>query len=177
LIDQQKIIKVAITGPESTGKSWLSEKLALHYHTVYVPEIARSYLDSLDRDYNQEDITQIARAQVNEEERMLRHANGILFCDTELLVTKIWSMHKFQGCDPWILHQISLKPYDLYLLCDIDLPWEFDPQREHPHLREYFLNYYKSELDAYNFPYYIIKGKNDQRVNNAIAAINDFFNI
>jgi nicotinamide riboside kinase len=169
--------KIAVTGPESTGKSWLSKKLAEHYNTVYVPEMARIYIDSLDRKYKQGDILNIARLQMEEERKMVPFANDLLFCDTELIVTKIWSIHKYNFCDPWILEQIANNQYELYLLCDIDLPWEYDPQREHPDLREYLFEWYKSELDFYGFPYRVVRGVGDDRIVNAIKHVNSFFNL
>jgi NadR type nicotinamide-nucleotide adenylyltransferase len=170
-----KIFKIAITGPESTGKSTLTEQLANHYNTVWVPEFARDYIASLDRNYELNDILVIAKSQIKKEEEMLLLANRFLFCDTELIVTKIWSEHSFNTCDKWILENINKNRYDLYLLCDIDLPWEFDPLREHPHLREYFFNLYLKELRSRNFHYAIISGNNQMRLQNALNTIENFF--
>lgn len=168
--------KIAITGPESTGKSMLSKQLAKHYSTSYVPEYAREYVDKLNRPYKQEDILVIAREQLNRERLAIKNANGFLFCDTEMIVPKIWELYKYNECHPWILEQIRKNSYDLYLLCDIDLPWEADPQREYPHMRSFFFNWFKRELEQYRFPYRIISGNEQQRVENAIDAINGFFN-
>lgn len=174
------IKKVAVTGPESTGKSFLCRELAAHYNTAYVPEYAREYLDNLDREYGEDDILEIARGQLDQEhimasELLARPIRPLLFCDTEFLVTKIWSLHKFNACHPWILRQIEKNNYDLYLLCDIDLPWEPDPQREHPHLRQYFYDWYHNELQSYGFKYAIIRGQKQDRVKNAIEVVNNFY--
>jgi len=163
--------KIAITGPESTGKSNLARGLAQHYQTAFVPEFAREYIDALTRPYNQDDILTIAKNQLLAEKDAEKKAQGFLFCDTELIVTKVWSLHKFNSCHPWILQKIVENPYDLFLLCDIDLPWEFDEQREHPHLREYFMNWYRRELENYGFNYRVVSGEGDVRLKNAIAAI------
>lgn len=167
--------RVAITGPESTGKSWLSSLLALHYHTIYVPEFAREYLQDLARDYHQEDLLVIARRQYEAEQQGLRNARGLLFYDTDFLVLKIWHQHCYHYCPPFILDHLESKPYDLHLLCDVDLPWVFDPQREHPHLRQFFFDWYRRELEDYGFPYRVISGQGNQRLNNAIRAIDEFF--
>ncbi len=174
------IKKVAVTGPESTGKSFLCRELAAHYNTAYVPEYAREYLDNLEREYVEDDILQIARGQLGKEHNMAsellaRPIRPLLFCDTEFLVTKIWSFHKYNKCHPWILEQIEKNTYDLYLLCDIDLPWEPDPQREHPHLRQYFFDWYQKELESYGFQYAIIRGRKQVRVKHAIEAVNNFY--
>ena len=84
----KRILKIAITGTKLTGKSRLAKELAEHYNTVFVPEVAREYIDRLDRPYDQEDILKIAKWQITEEERWLQHAKHLLFCDTELIVTR-----------------------------------------------------------------------------------------
>jgi NadR type nicotinamide-nucleotide adenylyltransferase len=173
----KKIIKIAITGPESTGKSLLSERLAAHYRTLWVPEYARVYIDRLNRPYTRDDILKIARGQLRSEHRLQRDVSRFLFCDTELIVTKIWSEFKYGTCDPWILEQIEKNRYDLYLLCYIDLPWEDDPQREHPHLREELFNLYLQEMTERNLPFRVISGKGPQRLKRSVAIIDECFGI
>ncbi len=165
--------RIAITGPESTGKSSLCAQLANHFNEPWVPEVARSYIDNLNRAYTAADILEIAKQQIDREENTAKNANQFLFCDTELIVTKIWSEHKYQKCDPWILAQILKNKYHLYLLCDVDLPWEPDPQREHPGLRAYFFKKYKEELSTHQCDYQIVSGKGQQRLENAIKIITE----
>jgi NadR type nicotinamide-nucleotide adenylyltransferase len=170
------IRRIAITGPESTGKSWLAENLASHYRTGWVPEYAREYLENLGRPYGQDDIVKIATGQLNRESSLAKAAAGYLFCDTELLVTKIWSEVKYGSCDPWILSQVETNHYDLYLLCDIDLPWEYDPLREHPDRRQFLFNRYYDELSGRGFPFFVINGTGDSRLQRAIGFIEKYFN-
>ena len=166
--------RIAITGPESTGKSLLAKQLAKYYNTVWVPEYAREYINNLNRPYDQDDILKIAKGQIKNEEILSLKANKILICDTELLVTKIWSEHKYKNCHPWILETIKKHTYDLYLLCNIDLQWQPDPQREHPQLRDYFLNLFKNELINRKFNFDIISGQITERLKNAIRIIDKF---
>lgn len=169
--------RIAITGPESTGKSWLSEQLAMHYKTVYAPEFAREYLYTLNRNYNFEDLTIIAQGQIENEKKASKKARKFLFCDTELTVIKIWAEHKYKQCPSWVSRHLPLIRYDLYLLCNIDLPWEFDPLREHPHLREYFFDWYQRELSQRNLPFAIISGTGQERLQNAIHVIDKMFGV
>ncbi|MEI7981580.1 MAG: ATP-binding protein [Bacteroidota bacterium] len=168
------IRKIAITGPESTGKSMLSEQLADHYNTLWVPEFAREYLELLNRPYEEKDIVLISQQQIIQEDRLSGRANRFLFCDTELIVTKIWSEVKYGRCDAWILNEIQYHSYDLFLLCDIDLPWEYDPLREHPHQRRFLFDLYHQELKSRNFPFYIIRGFGPERLKDAIIKIDNF---
>lgn len=153
----------------------LAEALANHYHTLWVPEYAREYLERLDRPYEQKDILMIAKEQLKREQEAYGSANRYLVCDTELIVTKIWSEVKYGSCDPWILDQIDQNRYDLLLLCDIDLPWMDDPLREHPHLRDHLFRLYHDELKTRGFPFRLISGTGMKRLINAVHAIDEHF--
>ncbi|MBE0663937.1 MAG: ATP-binding protein [Bacteroidales bacterium] len=165
--------RIAITGPESTGKSSLASELATHYETTWVPEFARGYLSDLGRPYNYDDILVIAMNQFRLNNEATQLANRFLFCDTELIVTKIWCEVKYGKCHQWIEEHILKQNFDLYLLTDIDLPWEPDPQREHPHMRQHFMELYIDELESRHFPYRIIAGQQEERLKNAITALNE----
>jgi len=169
--------RISITGPESTGKSWLAEQLAAHYHTIWVPEVAREYLLNLGRAYDFEDIVEIARAQLELENKLAGKAGSILFCDTDLLVPKVWSHFKYGKCDPWIEEMAKNHRYDLYLLCNIDLPWEDDPLREHPDRRKELFDFYLRELNELQTPYMIISGTGEERLRKAISAVDETLGI
>ena len=174
-MDQNKahIIKVAITGPESTGKSTLSLQLADHYQTVSTVEYARAYLNAIDRPYLQKDLMKIARGQVVEEDAKLMISNQLLFCDTEMIVMKIWSMHKYGVVDPYILEELEKRQYDIYLLTGIDIPWMPDKLREHPTKRSYFFDLFESELKSIHANYHIITGNEEERLERAIKIIDE----
>lgn len=165
------IRKIAITGPESTGKSRLAEQLAQHYNTVYVPEFSREYLSAINSPYMESDILEIAKGQIDAEERLESRAKNFLFCDTESLVNKIWSDHLYKRCHQWILEKIKENRYDLYLLCNIDIPWEPDPLREHPQKRDYFFKLFYDELTSRGFNFEVISGIGEERLRNAIEII------
>ncbi len=166
--------RIAVTGPESTGKSRLAEQLALHYNTIWVSEYAREYIEKLHRPYNSDDILEIAKGQYDREMKLEGNANGLLFCDTEFIVLKIWYEHFFKTCPDWILDKIRTHVYDLYLLTNIDLPWEPDPQREHPGQRKYFFNIFLKELKTRNFNYRIVSGEGKTRLDNSIKLVDEF---
>ncbi|MCK7558719.1 ATP-binding protein [Chitinophaga sedimenti] len=165
--------KVVVIGPESTGKSTLSEQLAQHYQTVWVPEFARGYIDRLHSPYEKADLTEIAKGQLAAEDTLEPSANQLLICDTDLHVVKVWSEAKYGDCDPHILQMIAERDYNLYLLTYIDIEWEHDPQREHPdpEERQYFYNIYRDIVIQSRLPWADIRGGYDERLRTAIHAI------
>jgi len=167
------IKRIAITGPESTGKSWLSKRLADYFDTVWVEEYAREYLETNGADYHYEDIVKIAKGQKAREDALINKANKLLFSDTEPLVTKIWSEVVFNKCDPWIENEIATHPYDLYLLCYPDLPWEFDPLRENPDNRLELFELYLKELSTRGYNFKIVKGVGEERFEKAVRFVKE----
>lgn len=148
--------------------------LAKHYHTEWVPEYARTYIEKISREYNEGDLLQIAKGQIAlENEKLSLARNNMLFCDTDLYVIKVWSEHRYNSCHPWILQQIARRKYDLYLLTDIDIPWQSDPQREHPEpaMREYFYRVYLDLVIHSGAAWKNISGDYSTRVNHAIAEV------
>jgi NadR type nicotinamide-nucleotide adenylyltransferase len=165
------ILKVCVTGPECTGKSELSQFLAEHYKTTWIPEYARNYLNKLYHGYKQSDLVKIAHGQIRMEEEWINESNRIMICDTNLLTIKIWSEFKYGNCDNEILRLLATRPYHFYLLCNIDLPWEEDPQREHPDKREQLWSIYKEEVIKTGVPFVEITGEREARREAAIKAI------
>ena len=163
--------KIVITGPESTGKTTLAARLAEHFGTVWVPEFAREYLLKNGPGYSFRDLNLIARGQLALEETKEREAQHLLFCDTDLLVVKIWSEHVFGKVDPWITKMVNERQYDFYLLQNIDLEWEPDPLREHPHQRQFLLERYIEELKLLGANYKLISGKGNKRFGAAVKAV------
>ncbi len=162
--------RIAIIGPESTGKSTLAKDLAEALHTTFVPEYAREYIEELERPYQYEDLLTIAKGQTRVEDELSRKANSVLIVDTTLTIIRVWSEHKYGKCDPWIIAEEQRRKYDLTLVCDIDLPWEDDPQREHPHLRQHFFEIYQEYAENHP-PWQLISGDRNIRLDTALNAI------
>ncbi len=165
--------KILILGPESTGKSTLAKDLANHFSEPWVPEYSREYLENLTRDYDFEDLSTMAKGQLEAEKKAEELAKGVLFCDTDLRVIHIWSAHRFGKTSSWIVEEIETRVYDLILLTDIDMDWEPDPLREHPEpeMRFYFFKKYLELAKSSGFPFEVISGSREERLGKAISAI------
>ncbi len=195
-------VKIVAIGPESTGKSTLCAALARHYQCTWVPEYARAYLLAHKGAYNYEDLLHIAKGQIHSEdlattglleEARLTGQSGLqkstagtatafsgmpplLFIDTDMYVMKVWCEYVFGRCHPWILEQIARRSYDLYLLCNTDLPWAQDELREYPDLetREKLFRIYKDLLINQDTPWIEIQGSEQRRHLSAIEAVDQW---
>jgi nicotinamide riboside kinase len=164
------MIRIAVTGPESTGKSSLVSQLAQHYGCPFIHEYAREYLANLNRPYTALDVETIARKQMELEDSISSNSQNI-FYDTDLLVCRIWMEVVFGACPDWLIAESRNQRYSYTLLMNIDLPWEPDPLREHPHLREEIFTRYRNALIEDERPFTIISGMNEDRLENAKTAI------
>ena len=156
--------KIIVTGAESSGKTTICEGISSYYNIPFSEEYSRVYLNTLQRDYNQADLLEIAKGQLKSNQE-----NQI--CDTDLITIKIWSEYKYDSCNNWILEQIEKQKTEnrFYLLCKPDIPWEADPLRENPTNREELFEIYKEELEKLKHNYSIIKG--EERIKNSISKI------
>jgi len=170
---EKPLKKIVILGPESTGKSTLTQSLAAHFSAPWVREYAREYLEGLDRPYDYPDLLKIAKGQIALEDEMESGAENLLFCDTNLLVIEVWSEHKFGKTDQWILENLQKRDYDFVFLTDIDSPWLDDPQREHPEpkMRTYFFDLYLQKIKASKTPFTVVSGTPEKRFLLALEQI------
>jgi len=171
---ENSIKKIVVIGPESTGKSTLCEQLAAHFDTVWCPEYARAYLNENGKEYSYDDLFKIAEGQLILEDALLENVqNNIYFIDTNMYVMKVWCEYVFGKCHQFILDSIVEREYDLYLLCDIDLPWSFDELREYPEEapRKELYHIYKDILINQKTSWAEISGDYDERLQKAIEAV------
>lgn len=181
-------IKIAVIGPESTGKSTLCEKLAAHYNCLWCPEFAREYLQTHGTKYNYDDLLTIAKGQISLEKKyigktknrleknntsLIPHHSSLLFIDTEMYVMKVWNEFVFGKCHRFVLDQIVQRKYDLFLLCNVDLPWIKDDLREYPDIetRKKIYRIYKDIMINQPVPWIDVSGEYDVRLKKAIDAV------
>ncbi len=169
-------MKIAIVGPESTGKSTLVQDLMFHYRGGMVSEVAREYLDGLERPYEEHDLLEMARSHwrlhggsdewIKEHEaaigmveaRRIKKIYKPVFYDNDLVNYKVWSQEKYGRVHPEIERMARANLYGYRFLCRPDIPWQPDPQRENPHDRDRLFDIWERELKAYGFPYTTIEG-------------------
>ncbi|MEL0275409.1 MAG: ATP-binding protein [Flavobacteriaceae bacterium] len=180
--NSSRCLRVVLYGPESTGKTTLAKALADHYQTSWVPEFARSYLqekwDKQQAVCTLADLPIIAQGQLAAENTAIAQANRLIFCDTNILVTKVWSETHFEGyCAPELNTILAQTHYDLYLLTSVDVPWEKDDLRDRPNDREQMFIYFKQQLEAYNFPFLVLEGSLEERIQKAVNTIDQLLDI
>ena len=187
--------KIVIIGPESTGKSTLCEQLAQHYNTLWCPEYAREYLLEHGMKYSYADLLTMAKGQIELEDNYeslvknsesgvqsdppgndagLRTLNAeLLFVDTNMYVMKVWCEFVFGKCHQYILDQIAQRKYELYLLCNVDLPWTHDALREYPDLerRQKLYQMYRDLMINQKVAWTEISGDSQQRFKKAVQSV------
>ena len=174
------IIKIAMFGPESTGKTTLSKQLADHFQTVWTLEFARDYLrekwNAKQQICTPDDLLPIAIGQTKLENESLNIADKYLFCDTNLLVTKVFSEIYYNFCDPILDKAARKHKYDLFFLTDIDVPWQKDNLREKSNNRENIFEIFKNVLIQNKKPFITLSGDENERLKKAIAIVENLEN-
>ena len=172
-----KIFKIVVIGPESTGKSTLCESLSSHFQTTWCKEYARDFLLQHGTNYSYDDLLTVAKGQLKSEDEYLEHVQSqnksVAFIDTDMYVMKVWCEFVFGKCHPFILNEIIHRSYDGYLLCKPDLPWVKDALREYPDLktRELLYHHYKDLLIHQTTPWYEVNGSDPSRTKGAIEWV------
>ena len=173
MLSSTKIKRVVITGPESTGKTELAHALAEKFGTIWIPEYARHYVETLGREYNYDDVEKIAKYQIAQEsEYTSKITHGILILDTWLIITKVWFDVVYGKCPAWLPDHIGSSEIDLFLVCATDLQWIADPVRENGgEKREELFQRYIHEIQEFGFKYEIVSGLGPARLDCALKLL------
>ncbi|MDR1652299.1 MAG: ATP-binding protein [Prevotellaceae bacterium] len=165
-----------LNGPESTGKTSLAESLSAHFVGTWLPEYARKYVENLNREYTYRDICHIAHKQIEEQNEMKKNSSETVFFDTDLIITKVWFLHKYKKAPPFVDKYLKITPVDCYLLCYPDLEWQEEAVREHGGDTErlFFFEWYKREIQKTGKPFFVITGQQEERLQNAIRCVGQF---
>lgn len=166
---------IVATGAESTGKTEMCQHLATVLKLPWVPELSRSFVENLGRQYTYDDVVELAHLQHAEFEQMTSQGYDVVLFDTDLIITKVWLDVVYGKCPQWIVDTIESHPAALHLFCDTDIPWVADPVRENGgEMREKLSSIYKAELQQFKLPYTIISGKGAERwelAENAVRSV------
>lgn len=166
-----KLRTICLHGPESTGKSTLAPMLARHFDSVCIAEFGRTYTERYGTDLTMADLIMIAHAHDAKTKAAVAGGRFPVILDTDPLMTAVWADMLFARRDPWFDSWKGTA--DLYLLFDIDLPWENDGTRMFgtTESRQRFFDLSKRELDRRGVEWELVGGEGSRRYLNALAAI------
>ena len=169
--------RVVVTGSESTGKTTLTKALADHFDCPSSLEAARLYLEEQGRILTVDDISPIAMRQIELEETAIRQARGLVIHDTDLLSTLIYAQHYYGVSPEWIRKMVTERVADLYLLCDIDLPWIPDGLQRDSGSTEQRLDIHHQFIDLLENsgqPWSLIQGSGQARFEQTLRVIEKY---
>ena len=167
-IEKPKSLRIVLTGPESSGKTELTNSLSKYFKMPFVPEYAREYLSKKNKEYDLSDLLKINDIQT----KIQKATDGeMVFWDTDILTIIIWAKEKFNTKNEIFEKSLNENVPHFYLLCNPDLDWEHDDLRESPNDRYRLLREYLSILTKRRIPYAHIQGKGKIRLANAIDSI------
>ncbi len=165
--------KICFYGPESTGKSMMARHLAEKFHTEFVGEVSREMITS--NDFTLEDIIRIGHAQTQRVLSKTKEANKLIFCDTDLITTEIYSRHYLKQVPPVLFELEKMISYDQYFLFDIDVPWIADGLRDLGERRAEMFLVFKGELEKRKIDYTLLQGDYAHREEQILKYLNSYF--
>ncbi|MDQ2889006.1 MAG: ATP-binding protein [Gemmatimonadota bacterium] len=165
------LIRVVLTGSESTGKTTLAEELAALYGAELAPEYVREFAVRKGGEILYEDTDEIARGQIAIEDAHAARARQLLIQDTDLLSTVVYCNHYYGQCEEWVVKAARLRRPDLYLLLEIDVPWVRDEVRDREGAREEVQQMFRHAVAASAAPVVVVRGDWAERLRIARAAI------
>lgn len=172
----EKTITIALSGPESSGKTTLCQALAKHFDASYVPEYAREYLKDLGTNYSFDDVIEIAKKQMEMEDMALANKPKLLFLDTDMINFKIWFEFYGNKTPNFIEERIKNNPYTLTLLLYPNTPWIDDGLRQNENNRLELFHQFKEELNHYYYSFQIIDKLDKQRIKQAKNLVSSILN-
>jgi NadR type nicotinamide-nucleotide adenylyltransferase len=153
---------VCVTGPESTGKTTLARNLAEWAGAAWVPEASREHALRKGGDLDVTDVGPIGRRHVTAAdeaaERACEGGAPLLVLDTDLLSTVVYARHYYGVVPRWIERAEPRRRADLYLLCDVDVPWIADGVRDRPLNREAMFDLFHRALSRRRAPTVVVRG-------------------
>jgi len=163
--------RIVLTGPESSGKTTLVRALAERFRLPYALEYARLYLEKNGSHYDYGIVHEIARGHLCYQAEQVPASCPLALYDTDLQNFLVWCEVAFSGCEPWLREAAAAENEHVYLICQPDLPWEYDPLREYPEGREALWEKHLAAVRATGREYHIISGHGAARLEQAAQVV------
>lgn len=178
IVYRDLITKIVFVGAMSTGKSTITEALAKKYNTTFASEYGREYWTEhqVDRRISFEAFDEIAIRHIEREEKAILNANKYLFIDTNAITTYMFALD-YHGKAPEQLTQLALENaqrYDLFFLCDDDIPYDDTWDRSGEQKRTVFHKQTIADLHERKIPYITLRGNLEERIKRVDEVLSNF---
>ncbi|HEU4694490.1 MAG TPA: ATP-binding protein [Vicinamibacterales bacterium] len=168
--------RVVVIGSESSGTTTLARALAEHYRTVWVPEYGRTYTEGRvhsPQPWRSDEFTFIALEQARMEDALATLANQVLICDTDPFATAIWHERYMGTSSEAVQAIVDTRTYDLYVVTDVNIPFEQDEIRDGESFREWMQGRFIEELSKQPTPMIVVTGPHQERFAAAVKRIDE----
>jgi HTH-type transcriptional regulator, transcriptional repressor of NAD biosynthesis genes len=157
---------VVFLGAESTGKSTLTEQMAIDCETTFVPEYGRTFYEERDGKLALADYVTIAERHRALEDAAALQAQKFLFVDTNAITTMFFSHYYDRESLPRLreLAAECRSRYDYVFVCDDDIPFEQDGWRDNAVWRGRMQGLILYDLAVRSIEYTVISGSLAERV-------------
>jgi len=178
------ITKVCFMGAPSTGKTTLARAMADRYKTLWMPEYGAEYWleNQVDRRLTIEQFEEIAPEHNRREDALTLQSRNYLFCDTNPITTSVFAKD-YHGCVGPVLARLAAeaeKRYDLFFLCDTDIPYADTWDRSGDQKRKWFQNQIVGDLAERRVPFFRVSGTVEERIDQVCEVLcryNKFGNV
>jgi NadR type nicotinamide-nucleotide adenylyltransferase len=178
LVYRDLVTRVVFLGAPSTGKTTLARELAAANETVWMPEYGREYWErhQKERRLSLEQLVEIAEGHRQREDALLLQANRMIFIDTDATTTFLFSRyyHGTVHCRLAELAEATRHRYDLFFLCDTDIPYDDTWDRSGEIHRQLFQQQTRADLLQRRIPFITLTGSLERRMQTVTTALDGF---
>lgn len=166
------VMKVAVLGTESTGKTTLTERLSKHFNCSSVKEAARDLIAN-SNSFELDDLHLVASEHAKRIDKAVLEQSPLIIIDTDIHITKSYANFTFDKTLEVESKIYNSNKADLYLYLNNDVEYVQDGTRLSESERNFLDISHRQILQQHNIDISEIKGNWEQRFGKAVTTIKE----